>query len=92
MLHTRLMSRLLAIELMLTFFHILIRGGSKKSISRFVTRSPLFKGCGRAVAMRRSELYQTVCSNRPAQMEERWDSGISVRAGTHCLADLPIYN
>ena len=42
--------------------------------------------------MRRSELYQKVCSNQPAQMEEARAGGISVRAGTHFLADLPIYN
>ena len=67
-------------------------GGSKESISRFVTRSPLFKGWGKDSSIRRSELYQTVCSNRPVQMEEARAACISVRAGTHCLADLPIYN
>ena len=90
MLHTRLMSRLLAIELILTFFHILIRGGSKESISRFAARSPLFKGWGRALGMRRSELYQKVCSNQGEWMEERWNKIKSVRAGTHFLADFTI--
>ena len=92
MLHTRLMSRLLAIELILTFIHILIMGGSKESISRFVTRSPLFKGSGKAEPMRRSELYQKVCSNQGEWMEEARAAIKSVPAGTHSLADFPIYN
>ena len=65
-------------------------GGSKESISRFVTRSPLFKASGKALSIRRSELYQKVCSNRPFQMEERWNKIKSVRAGAHYLADLTI--
>ena len=67
-------------------------GGEPGSISHFAARSPLFKGCGRALSIRRSELYQNVCSNRGARMEEARAAYMSVRAGTHSLADLPIYN
>ena len=40
--------------------------------------------------MRRSELYLNVCSNRGGWLAEARAAGTSVRAGTHCLADLPI--
>ena len=58
----------------------------------FGALAPLLKGIGRAVAMRRSELYQKVSSNRPFKMDERWYEGKSVRAGTHFMADFTIYN
>jgi len=42
--------------------------------------------------MRRSELYLNLCSNRGARLAEARAGIKSVRAGTHSLADLPIYN
>ena len=69
------------------------QGGAGRRVFRaFGALPPLLKASGKALSMRRSELYQNVCSNRPARMEERWYAGTSVRVGTHCLADLPIYN
>ena len=61
-------------------------------MSRFAVRAPLFTGAGRRVALRRSELYQNLCSNRPARMEEARAAIKSDRPGTHSLADFPIYN
>ena len=67
------------------------QGGAGRRIFRaFAARAPLFKAWGRAEPIRRSELYQKVCSNRGARMEEARAGGTSDRAGTHCLADLPI--
>ena len=74
-------------------FYIFFLGqgeGRPESISRFAARAPLFKASGRRSSIRRSELYQKVCSNRGARMEEARAGGKSDRAGTHCLADLPI--
>ena len=42
MLHTRLMSRLLTIELILTFFHILIRGGVEGEYFALLRHLPHF--------------------------------------------------
>ena len=65
-------------------------GGSKKSISQYAARAPLLKGCGKAEIVRRSELYQNLCSNRALRMEEARAGGKSDRAGTHSLADFTI--
>jgi len=67
-------------------------GGRPESISRFAARVPLFARAGRHQSTRRSELYLKLCSNRGARLAERWYEGKSARAGTHSLADLPIYN
>ena len=42
--------------------------------------------------MRRSELYQNLCSKMGTQFEEARAEGKSVRDGTHSLGDFPIYN
>jgi hypothetical protein len=40
--------------------------------------------------MRRSELYQNLCSNRAARLAEARAEGKSVRAGIHSVADFTI--
>ena len=65
-------------------------GDDPESISRFAARAPLFTGNGKHQPMRRSELYQKVCSNRAPQMEEARAGGKSARAGTHSLAAFTI--
>ena len=47
---------------------------------------------GKAESMRRSELYLNVCSKGAARLAEARAEGKSEPAGTHYLADLPIYN
>ena len=48
------------------------------------------RGAGKALSLRLAKRYKTPCSKSPHQLEERWDSCKSVRAGTHDFADLPI--
>ena len=43
-------------------------GDDPESISRFAARAPLFTGAGRFGALRRSELFQNLCSNRALRM------------------------
>ena len=74
------------------YIFILLESGGEdpESISHFAARSPLFMRAGKFLSMHRSEFNQKVCSNRAPRMEEARAGGISVRAGTHYLADLPI--
>jgi hypothetical protein len=69
-----------------------LEGGRPESISRFAARVPLFAREGRHQSTRRPELYLKLCSNRGARLAEARAACRSVRAGTHSLADLPIYN
>ena len=67
------------------------QGGVTRRVFRVLRRGFHFSPvAGKAVAIRRSELYLKVCSNRGGWLAEARAGGKSVRAGTHSLADLPI--